>query len=75
MMADRLRSTVYERTKIPDGYREHAAWQNFQVHLEDWEAAHRRLGRQIEELRALRDARKADAEAGLWPPPRDGEAS
>jgi hypothetical protein len=63
-----VHSVVCERTTIGDRYRASAAWQSMDAYLVDWKMAYERLGRQIAELEAMRDQRKADKEAGVWPP-------
>lgn len=68
-MPEFLASTVGQRTTLADGYRQHASHQSMSVYLKDWEKAHARLGRQIEELRRLRDDRR---ENGF--PPKDRDA-
>lgn len=64
----RIASLVTDATTIGRGYRKHAAVQSIDAHLSDWEAALGRLERQIARLRALRDERLAQIDAGTWPP-------
>lgn len=67
---DVLSSMIEHRTTIGDGYRRNASHQSMSVYLADWERAQARLGRQIDELRRMRDERVAAVEAGMWPPER-----
>lgn len=61
------RRTAKER----EGYRRHAAWQSAEHYLKQAEAAARKWTREAEWLREFRDERKAETEAGTWPPPGD----
>lgn len=72
---DFVSHVVTDRTALAAGYLEHASHQSMSAYLADWEQAQRRLARQIVNLRDARDARKADTEAGLWPPRRVVEGS
>jgi hypothetical protein len=62
-----IESHVYDATVLPPRYLAGAAWQSMDAYLNDWEAAYDRLGRQLVKLRAARNARKAEKEAGTWP--------
>ncbi len=67
-MPERLYNNVRARTTLEDGYRKHAAPESMGYYLQDWKAAHLRLGRQIEALQAMLDARESEKATGNWPP-------
>lgn len=64
---DKLEAMVLRRTRLTDGYREHAALQSMDAYLHDWREAHIALGRRIAELEDLRRIRQQQIMAGAWP--------
>lgn len=66
-MPDFLAATVRERTKLDGRYRESAAWQSMEQHLNDWRTAHARLDHQIAELTVMMERRQQQVRRGGWP--------